>query len=208
MNAADEQSRSLWMDTVVADAPALAEDLWVDTVIVGSGIAGLSTAYELACRGQKVVVLDRGRVAGGMTSRTSAHLTAQSDDGFKTVTQERGLGGAKTFYESHAAAIDRIESIQQNEDIACHFRRLNGYLFPAIGKDPAEELTPEFEATKKVGMPIERHTGLPFKGMKSVRTLRYPNLATFHPLSVSARRRRCHRPARRRPVRRYDRDRR
>jgi glycine/D-amino acid oxidase-like deaminating enzyme/nitrite reductase/ring-hydroxylating ferredoxin subunit len=182
MNAADEQSRSLWMDTVVADAPALAEDLWVDTVIVGSGIAGLSTAYELACRGQKVVVLDRGRVAGGMTSRTSAHLTAQSDDGFKTVTQERGLGGAKTFYESHAAAIDRIESIQQNEDIACHFRRLNGYLFPAIGKDPAEELTPEFEATKKVGMPIERHTGLPFKGMKSVRTLRYPNLATFHPL--------------------------
>ena len=65
---------------------------------------------------------------------------------------------------------------------ACHFRRVNGYLFPAIGKDPAEEITPEFEATKKVGMPIERHTGLPFKGQDEVRCLRYPNLATFHPL--------------------------
>ena len=54
MNAADEASRSLWMDTVVADAPALADDKRVDTVVVGSGIAGLSTAYELVCRGQKV----------------------------------------------------------------------------------------------------------------------------------------------------------
>jgi glycine/D-amino acid oxidase-like deaminating enzyme len=152
------------MDTVVADAPALADNKRVDTIVVGSGIAGLSTAYELVCRGQKVAVLDRGRIAGGMTSRTSAHLTSQSDDGFKTLTQVRGLDGAKAFYESHAAAIDRIEAIAQEERIECHFRRVNGYLFPAIGKVPAEELTPELEATKKVGMPIERHTGLPFKG--------------------------------------------
>jgi glycine/D-amino acid oxidase-like deaminating enzyme/nitrite reductase/ring-hydroxylating ferredoxin subunit len=182
MNAFDEQSRSLWMDTVVADVPALRENTRADTVVVGSGIAGLSTAYELACRGQKVIILDRGRIAGGMTSRTSAHLTSQSDDGFKTVIQVRGLAGAKTYYESHAAAIDRIEAIAQEERIECHFRRVNGYLFPAIGKDPAEELTPEFEATKKVGMPVERHTGLPFKGLEQVRSLRYPNLATFHPL--------------------------
>src|SRR3954469_10135538 len=182
MNAFEEQSRSLWMDTVVADAPALAGNKRVDTVVVGSGIAGLSTAYELACRGQKVIVLDRGRIAGGMTSRTSAHLTSQSDDGFKTVIQTRGLDGAKAFYESHAAAIDRIEAIAQEERIECNFRRVNGYLFPAIGTDPAEELTPEFEATKRVGMPIERHTGLPFEGLEKVRSLRYPNLATFHPL--------------------------
>src|SRR4029077_5052761 len=110
MNAFDEESRSLWLDTVVAEAPALAENGRVHTVVVGSGIAGLSTAYELACRGQKVLVLDRGRIAGGMTARTSAHLTSQSDDGFKTLTQARGLEGSKTFYESHAAAIDRIET--------------------------------------------------------------------------------------------------
>jgi glycine/D-amino acid oxidase-like deaminating enzyme/nitrite reductase/ring-hydroxylating ferredoxin subunit len=182
MNAFEEQSRSLWMETVVADAPALTENRRVDTVVVGSGIAGLSTAYELACRGQRVIVLDRGRIAGGMTSRTSAHLTSQSDDGFKTLIKSRGLDGARTFYESHAAAIARIQAIAEGEGIDCHFRRVNGYLFPAIGKDPAEELTPEFEATKKVGMPIERHTGLPFKGLEKVRSLCYPNQATFHPL--------------------------
>ncbi len=182
MNAADEQSRSLWMDTTVADAPALAENLRVDTVVIGSGIAGLSTAYELVCRGQTVAVLDRGRIAGGMTSRTSAHLTSQCDDGFNALTDIRGLDGAKIFHESHQAAIGRIEAIAQDEGIECHYRRVNGYLFPAIGKNPVEELTPEFEATKKVGMPIERHTGLPFKGHEQAKCLRYPNLATFHPL--------------------------
>src|SRR5437588_5122865 len=115
MNAADEQSVSLWMDTVVADAPPLETNMQADAVVVGSGIAGLSTAYELASRGQKVVVLDRGRIAGGMTARTSAHLTSQSDDGFKTLTQARRLEGSKAFYESHAAAIDRIEAVAEEE---------------------------------------------------------------------------------------------
>ena len=195
MNAADEQSRSLWADTVVAEAPPLEDDLRADAVVVGSGIAGLSTAYELACRGQKVVVLDRGRIAGGMTSRTSAHLTSQSDDGFKTLSDARGLEGARIFYQSHAAAIDRIEAIAQEERIECHFRRVNGYLFPAIGKDTAEEPTPEFEVTKKVGMPIERHTGLPFKRMEQAKCLRYPDLATEPPRLTSCGWRRSRRPA-------------
>jgi len=181
MNASDERTRSLWMDVSVADAPQLRKNISADTVIIGSGIAGLSTAYELALKGQKVVVLDRGRIAGGMTSRTTAHLTSQSDDGFETLIRVRGLEGARTFYQSHSAAIDRIEAVQNDENIDCHFRRVNGYLFPAVGRE-ASELSPEFEATKKVGMPIERHVGLPFKELDGVRCLRYPNLATFHPL--------------------------
>ena len=39
------------MDTVVADAPALTENMRADTVVIGSGIAGLSTAYELGVPG-------------------------------------------------------------------------------------------------------------------------------------------------------------
>jgi glycine/D-amino acid oxidase-like deaminating enzyme/nitrite reductase/ring-hydroxylating ferredoxin subunit len=182
MNAFDQASRSIWMDTAVADAPPLNESMHADTVVVGSGIAGLSTAYELACRGQKVVVLDRGRIGGGMTARTSAHLTSLSDDGFDTLIRVHGLQGAKTFYASHAAAIDRIEAVADAERIKCDFRRVNGYLFPAIGKDPKEELDAQLKAAGKVGMPIERCSGLPLKGLEDVPSLRYPSLAAFHPL--------------------------
>ena len=59
-------------------------------VIVGSGIAGLSVAYELSQVGQTVVVLDRGPIAGGMTSRTTAHLAPVCDDGVGELTKIRG----------------------------------------------------------------------------------------------------------------------
>ena len=72
MNVGDERSRSLWMDIEVAPGqPHSGRILSADTVIVGSGIAGLSTAYELSGQGQKVVVLDRGKIGSGMTARTA-----------------------------------------------------------------------------------------------------------------------------------------
>jgi len=49
MNANDEHTKSLWMSVAAApDAPVLSMDVQCDTVVVGSGIAGLSCAYELA----------------------------------------------------------------------------------------------------------------------------------------------------------------
>src|SRR3954452_13555610 len=96
MNASDEQTSSVWTNVEVApDAPALAGDERADAVVVGSGIAGLSIAYELRLQGLDVVVLDRGAIAGGMTARTTAHLASTSDDGFETVIKARGLDGAK-----------------------------------------------------------------------------------------------------------------
>ena len=106
MNARDEATVSLWMNIDVApDAARLAVHEKADVAVIGSGIAGLSIAYELAAQGLDVAVVDRGIVASGMSARTSAHLTASSDDGFETLIRTRGLEGAKTYYASHAAAM-------------------------------------------------------------------------------------------------------
>ena len=166
---------------VADDAPRLTANETADVVVIGSGIAGLSAAYELATRGLDVVVIDRGAVAGGMSARTSAHLTAASDDGFDALIGMRGLDGAKTYFSSHSAAIDRIERIQEDEAISCNFRRVNSYLFPAPHTKP-KDLEPEYDATRKVGMTVEWHKGLPFAGMSDLRCMRYPRQAAFHPL--------------------------
>jgi glycine/D-amino acid oxidase-like deaminating enzyme len=131
MNVGDERSRSLWMDIDVAPtARALTQDASCDTVVIGSGIAGLSTAYELSGQGYKVIVLDRGKIGRGMTARTTAHLTSNNDDGFSAMIDRRGVDLAKAFYQSQAAAITRIETIQKSERIDCDFRRVDGFLFP------------------------------------------------------------------------------
>ena len=185
MNVSDERTKSLWMATKVAAAPKLTRNITCDTVVVGSGIAGLSCAYELASQGQSVVVLDRGAIGSGMTARTTAHLTPICDDAFSAMLKLRGDKLSRLFYESQAAAVDRIEAICKQHAISCNFRRLDGFLFPALGTDPREakdELETEYDAGRKVGAKVEKTSGLPFKGLRDVRCLRYPRQATFHPL--------------------------
>ena len=161
MNVSSEKSTSLWMRTkVLDDAPALNRGEKVDVVVVGSGIAGMSVAYELAKAGKDVVVIDRGPIGKGMTSRTTAHLTAQCDDGFHQLISRRGEETAKLWYQSQAACIDRIEANVKDLGIDCDFRRLDGHLFHAPGTDPGI-IDQEFDATKKVGMPIAREKGVP-----------------------------------------------
>jgi glycine/D-amino acid oxidase-like deaminating enzyme/nitrite reductase/ring-hydroxylating ferredoxin subunit len=182
MNVGDERSRSLWMDIEVADnAPALDRAEHADTVVIGAGIAGLSTAYELAAAGQSVVVLDRGAIGKGMTARTTAHLVSITDDSTDSMIKMRGLETARLFFQSQSAAIDRIESIQQRESIGCNFRRLSGYLFPGPHTDLAI-LDREFEACRRIGVDVADTVGLPFARHQDTRCLRVGKLGTFHPL--------------------------
>jgi glycine/D-amino acid oxidase-like deaminating enzyme/nitrite reductase/ring-hydroxylating ferredoxin subunit len=186
MNVSSEKSVSTWMSTkVMEDAPSLPRSESTEIVIVGSGIAGMSVAYELVKAGKDVVILDRGPIGKGMTSRTTAHLTAQCDDGFHEMIGRRGEELARSWYESQAASIDRIETNQRELHIDCDFRRLEGYLFQAPETEP-EMLDREYEATKKVGMPVFQEKGVPFGGQAATPTLRYPNQATFHPLKYLA----------------------
>ncbi len=84
-------SRSLWMEIDVApDATPLFTNERCDVVVVGSGIAGLSTAYELAKRNLSVIVIDRARICSGMTARTTAHLAPLCDDLMSEMTKLRG----------------------------------------------------------------------------------------------------------------------
>jgi glycine/D-amino acid oxidase-like deaminating enzyme len=186
VNASDERTKSLWMRLdVLPKAPSLDGSLKADTVIVGSGIAGLSAAYELTNAGQKVIVLDRGSIAGGMTSRTTAHLAPICDDGLSTLIGLRGVETAKLFQQSQSAAVDRIEAIVKQHGIHCDFRRLDGYLFPEVEMDRDEarkQQDKEVEAAHKAGAAVAHARGVPFKGFKSAPALRYPDQATFHPL--------------------------
>jgi glycine/D-amino acid oxidase-like deaminating enzyme/nitrite reductase/ring-hydroxylating ferredoxin subunit len=169
------------MDTAVAKAPPLGRNERVDVVIIGSGIAGLSVAYETAARGLKVAVLDRGEIASGITARTTAHLSPICDDGCTEIIKLRGEEAARLSWQSQAAAIDRIEDIVNAHNIGCDFRRLDAFLFPAP-EMPQSDLEEELRAAKKIGIDGEKIKGIPLSGYENTGVVRYRNQATFHPL--------------------------
>ena len=64
--------------TPVAFCDALPEA--VDVVVIGAGIIGMSTAYFLAERGARVLVCEKGRVAGEQSSRNWGWVRQQGRD--------------------------------------------------------------------------------------------------------------------------------
>jgi glycine/D-amino acid oxidase-like deaminating enzyme/nitrite reductase/ring-hydroxylating ferredoxin subunit len=164
----------------------LAEDAKADVCVVGAGIAGMTTAYLLARQGKSVVVLDDGPIAGGQTQRTTAHLSNAIDDRYFEIERLHGLKGARLAAESHSAAIDRIEAIVREEQIACDFERLDGYLFLPPGEAP-EVLDRELAAAHRAGLTgVERLPRAPLTPFDTGPCLRFPDQGQFHPLKYLA----------------------
>lgn len=176
------QTSSVWMATVDMPQPApLAQSLHADVCIIGAGIAGLSTAYCLACEGKSVILLEDGRIGSGMTQRTTAHPSNVMDEGYVEIERLHGHKGARLAASSHAAAIDRIEKIVAEERIACDFERIDGYLFSKSGGSN-ETLDDEFLAAQCAGMRVERLERSPVIPLEAGPCLRFPRQAQFHPL--------------------------
>jgi glycine/D-amino acid oxidase-like deaminating enzyme/nitrite reductase/ring-hydroxylating ferredoxin subunit len=177
------ETTSIWMDT--AEVPAqsrLSENMHADVCVVGAGIAGITTAYLLTREGKSVVVLDAGRIGGGMTERTTAHLTYAIDDQYLKIEHLHGQKGAQLSAESHKTAIDRIETIIAEEGIECDFERLEGYLFLAPGH-PIDMLEHELKAAHRAGLTeIEFVKRAPVENFDTGKCLRFPRQAQFHPL--------------------------
>jgi glycine/D-amino acid oxidase-like deaminating enzyme/nitrite reductase/ring-hydroxylating ferredoxin subunit len=180
MNAIGETSRSLWMEAGFHEGVPLVGDLEVDVVVVGAGIAGLSTAYEFLQLGQRIAVVEAGVIGGGMTARTSAHLSYEFDDFYDELIRLRGEDEARQYFASQKAAVDRIEEIAARERIDCDFARLDGYLFaPSPGDN--DLIQKELEAARRVGFDtVALLETLPAQA--TGQALRFPRQARFHPL--------------------------
>jgi glycine/D-amino acid oxidase-like deaminating enzyme/nitrite reductase/ring-hydroxylating ferredoxin subunit len=181
MNVEQERSRSVWMEIPAPDLPRLTGGADADVLIVGAGIAGLSTAYLLSQAGRRVTVVDRGRFGRGMSARTSAHLSFELDDFFHELTKAHGEEAARDWYSSQSAAVDLFERIALEEAIECDFARVDGVFTAAEDKD-VDYLRRELESAHAAGYgDAEWLEAGAFPGMERA-GIRFPRQARFHPV--------------------------
>jgi glycine/D-amino acid oxidase-like deaminating enzyme/nitrite reductase/ring-hydroxylating ferredoxin subunit len=177
---------SLWRaETKAQKFPHLDQDVSCDLAVVGSGIAGLSSAYEAARCGNNVVVIDRRDITDGMTARTTAHLVSEIDDRYFELIDAVGEAHARLYHESQVAAINRIETICADEGIEADFARLPGYLIPAETAH-VQELQQEYEACRKVGIEVEWTSKTPYPLIEGTKALKFADQGRFHPLKYCA----------------------
>lgn len=180
-NVEQERSRSLWMDEPAVELAELSGNTDTDVLVIGAGIAGLSTAYELARQGRRVTVLDRGRFCRGMTARTTAHLTFELDDFYDELAELRGWPAARAYYESQSAAVDRVAEISRFENIDCDFARVDGF-FVAAEDDDVDMLREELEAARESGFRDAEWADAGSVPGFTMPGIRFPRQGRFHPV--------------------------
>ncbi|GGE99666.1 FAD-dependent oxidoreductase [Hymenobacter cavernae] len=182
MKETSASTQPSWFGTAppLPDFPKLTQNSKADVVVVGGGIAGLTTAYLLTREGRDVVVLESGKLGSGETGRTTAHLSNALDDRYTTLEELFGEEGARIAAQSHGGAIDLINDIVRAEHIACDFARVNGYLFLPKDGNP-KELADELAAAHRVGLTgVRRLADSPTKGFQTGECLEFPNQGQFH----------------------------
>ena len=178
---------SIWdLTAPVPELPSATLGDTVEVCVVGAGIAGLTTAYELVRAGREVLVLDDGPVGGGETGRTTAHVCTSFDDGYQAVEQMHGAEVARLLAESFRAGVDAIERIVRDEQIECGFTRLDGWWVPSTD-DADARLQAECDAARRVGFSdVELVDAHPLAAAFSGRAMRFPQQAQFHVLRYMA----------------------
>lgn len=176
-------TQSVWMATAQTPvSPSLKKKEKTDVCIVGAGIAGMSCAYHLCKTGKSVIVLDDGRIGGGETERTTAHISNAFDDRYYVLEGIHGKKAAKLTAQSHTAAIDFIEQTVKSEKIDCNFLRLPGYLFVPPGES-TDVIDKELRAANQAGLSgVKRLDKVPDISFHTGPCLLFPDQAQFHPL--------------------------
>ncbi|MFI5774326.1 FAD-dependent oxidoreductase [Streptomyces sp. NPDC051658] len=173
-------AESYWMAT----APgiqwlALDTDTTADVAVIGAGMAGLSTAWELTRAGRNVVLLEADRVAAGVSGYTTAKLTAAHSLVYERLRRTRGREGARQYARSQQAAVDRVASVATELGIDCDFERSSALTFTT---DPQGRALceAEAEAAAEAGLDagLVTETDLPFPVVAAVRVT---HQAQFHP---------------------------
>lgn len=99
--------RTLADDTV---RPPLQGACECDTVIVGGGLAGLTTALQLARAGRQVVVLEAQRVGFGASGRNGGFVSPGFATGGDNIA---AMAGAKAAQKLHRLSIEGVHFVRQ-----------------------------------------------------------------------------------------------
>lgn len=167
---------SVWESEALPRFPALKGDLCTDVLVVGGGIAGLLAAYELRTHGVDCVLVERNRICSGVTSKTTAKITAQHRLIYSKIANRYGLERAEMYLSANLRAVEKYAALSRK--LGCDFRTVDSYVY---SRDNRYALEHETRVLKRLGVAAEilDSTELPLRVSGA---LKFPAQGEFHPL--------------------------
>lgn len=139
-----------------------------DVVVVGGGVMGASVAYQLACRGARVTVIDRGAICSGQTRRSGGFVQTHWD----TLAEVRLIAWSREMFADwgarvggdcgyvrggylHVTGSDREPDVRRVHDMLCG----DGLESHWLDRDALGELEPGLNLDRLIGGAWEPASG-------------------------------------------------
>ncbi|MBB1258933.1 FAD-dependent oxidoreductase [Streptomyces alkaliterrae] len=174
--------RSYWTDSAPATEtttfPPLRED-HSDVVVVGGGLVGLLTAWELTRNGADVVLVEAGRIAAAVSGRTSAKVTALHGFTYSSLVERHDEATAGLYARSQLDALQYLAGVVEALDADVGWQRVPAYSYVEAARE-LPRLQAEERAATAAGLPVRAVTevDLPYPVAGG---LRLDDQYQFHP---------------------------
>lgn len=172
---------SIWTENcTIAGFPPLDTDTKTDVLIIGGGMAGLLTAYNLQAAGISCLLIEADRICQGVTRNTTAKLTSQHGLVYEQLTKQFGSDTAKLYWQANEDAIGQYRKLSR--EIDCDLEEKDAYVYSIHRPDKLEK---EMAALQQAGIPGDwvDKVSLPFS---TAGAIRFRQQAQFHPLKFAA----------------------
>jgi glycine/D-amino acid oxidase-like deaminating enzyme/nitrite reductase/ring-hydroxylating ferredoxin subunit len=177
-------AQPIWDDTPLPRFPKIDRHYSVDVAIIGGGLTGITAALLLKRAGCRVALLERRHLGGVDSGCTTAHLTAVIDTDLRSLVSTLGRDHAQAVWDAGFAAIDQIDTLAAELDIACDFSWVPGFRHaaPELEGDAlartVDELRAEATLARELGFDVE---AVPSTPLVERAGWRIENQALFHP---------------------------
>lgn len=142
---------------LVADAPEYSTGCpsgRFDVAIIGGGLVGILTARHLGATGARVVLVERRRLAAGVSGHTTAKVTVQHAAGWHLLLAAHDAEALSRWALANAGAPAELEQLVGELGAAgerCGFARVPSTIY-AVDDDEAGALEREAEAYGRLGL--------------------------------------------------------
>ena len=171
---------SIWAETSLPQFPRLQGDKTTQILIIGGGMAGLLCAFRLKQAGADVLLVEAGRICGGVTQNTTAKITSQHGLIYHKLLHKLGREKAGMYLQANQQAVADFHALCK--DIPCHFEAQSAFVYSL---DDRQALEQEVHALHLLGYPAGLKEDLPLP-FHTVGAVKFRHQAQFHPLEFAA----------------------
>lgn len=168
---------SIWMKNVQClNFDKLRESKNTDVLIIGGGIAGILTAYQLKKAGIDCILVEADKICGGVSGYTTAKITYGHGLIYSQMLKNYGKEKTSLYLDAQIKSLEEYNQLCSGID--CDYQIKDSYVYSL---NNCNKIYKEISALNSLGINAQfsEANELPFKVSGAVRLI---NQAQFHPL--------------------------